>query len=367
MSAPRSRSLSVAVLAFALLSAPAAAYAVARQHTHDELVAHATVVVNPATPFPTSDLPVGDPAVIPYAFASKPTFGEGNWQLLRLDGTSLKLPHLTWSTWAPMGDGALGMAGTEAGPELQQVDGTGTVRSRMVQHFGLQVSPDHEIVGWLGDHGGPHVVEGGGTRHFAMPKVAHGESIGAIWGEETCQEQEPEGGGCTVFVNRRRQVWVSTSHGIVTRIGPMPRVSDVNQEGRMIGLVARRTPDRPDCWGVFRAGGHRAFRTCDYYLDAFSPDGRRVLGERSQTRWWSVRRFAMLGRDGHVVHAWTFDPGRHRALTQLTWEDNHHLLGVLLAHGTWGLVRISSDGTVEYAGPTVAASNEFTPYNLPVH
>jgi hypothetical protein len=361
----RSRSLPVAALALSLLAAPDASYGVARPHTHDDYVAH-TAAVQEATPFPTSGLAVGDVPAIPYAFASKPTFGEGNWRLQRPDGTSLKLPRLTWSAWAPMGDGAIGMAGTEAGPELQRVSGTGAVDVRMVQHFGLEVSPDHEIVGWLGDRGRPQVVEGGGTRHFAMPQVAHGTSVGAIWGEQTCQEQAPEGGGCTVFVNRRRHVWVSTSHGIVTRVGPMRRVADVNQNGRVIGLVSRRTPDRPDCWGVFRAGGHRAFRTCDYYLDAFSPGGGRVLAERSQTRWWSVRRFAILGRDGHVVHSWTFDPGRHRALTQLTWEDQDHLLGVLLAHGTWGLVRIGTDGSVEYAGAPVGETDEFTPYNLPV-
>jgi hypothetical protein len=236
----------------------------------------------------------------------------------------------------------------------------------MVQHFGLAVSPDHEIVGWLGDHGSPHVVEGDGTRRFTMPRVESGRTIATIWGRQTCQEQAPEGGGCTVFVNGSRHAWVSTSHGIVSRIGPMLRVSDADQHGRLTGLVSRRTADHPACWGVFRAGGHRVFRTCHYFLDAFSPDGRRVLAERSQLRWSSVRRFAILGRDGHVVHSWTFDPGRHRGLSQLTWEDPHHLLGVLQAHGTWGLVRIGTDGTVEYAGDPVDAVDEFTPYNLPL-
>jgi hypothetical protein len=265
-----------------------------------------------------------------------------------------------------MGDGAIGMAGTEAGPELQRVSGTGSVTTRLVQHFGLEVSPDHEIVGWLGDHGRPQVVEGGGTRHFAMPRVVRGTRIDAIYGDRTCQEQDPEGGGCTVFVHRGRHVWVSTSHGIVARVGPMPNVSDVNQRGLVIGLDSRRTTHHGDCWGAFRPSGHRVFRTCRYFLDSFSPDGHRVLAERSQTRWWSVRRFAILGRDGHVVHAWTFDAGRHRSLSQLTWEDPHHLLGVLMAHHTWGLVRIGTDGSVEYAGPTVPQTDEFTPYDLPL-
>jgi hypothetical protein len=161
-------------------------------------------------------------------------------------------------------------------------------------------------------------------------------------------------------------VWVSTSHGIVDRMGPMLRVSDVNQQGRVIGLTSRRTADGRRCWGVFRPSGRKVFKTCDYYLDAFSPDGHRILAERSKSQFWSVRRFAILGRDGHVVSSWTFDASLHRSLSQLTWEDPHHLLGVLMAHGQWGVVRIGTDGSVEYAGPTVAVTNEFTPFNLPV-
>ena len=234
----RSRPLSVVLMVLALLSVPGAAYAVERPHTREGLVAH-TRTVPEATPLPTSALATGDVPTIPYAFAPNPGFGQGDWRLVRPDGPSLELPRLTWSAWAPMGDGAIGMAGTEAGPELQRVSGTGTVTSRMVNHFGLQVSPDHEIVGWLDNHGRTRVVEGGGARRFAMPKVAHASSLSAIWGERTCQEEAPEGGGCTVFVQRRRHVWVSTSHGTVDRAGPMLRVADVNQDGRVIGLAKR--------------------------------------------------------------------------------------------------------------------------------
>jgi hypothetical protein len=326
------RSLCAVVLGLALpIASGTTSYAVKRPH--DEYVAHSAAARTP-TPFPRSGLPTAQAPAIPYAFASKPDFGGGNWRLRRPDGTSLKLPGLTWSAWAAMGEGAVGMAGTEAGTELQQVSGAGAVRSRMVRHFGLAVNPDH--------------------------------AIATTWGAQTCQEQAPEGGGCAVFVNGRRHVSVSTSHGIVTRVEPMLRVSDANRNGRVLGLVSRRTADRRACWGAFRPGGHRVFRTCRYYLDAFSPDGRGVLAERLQTRWWGVRRFAVLGRDGHVVHSWIFDPGGHRSLSQLTWEDSHHLLGVLLAHGRWAVVRIGTDGAVEYAGDPVDAVNEFTPYNLPL-
>jgi hypothetical protein len=363
-----SRSLSVAVLALALsaapLATPLAAYAASRPHPRDESVAHAAGTTG-ARPLPVSGLAVGDDPKIPYAFASQPDFGSGNWRLRRPDGTTLRLPSLTWGSWAPMGDGAIGMAGTEAGPELQQVSAAGRLRTRMVEHFGLAVSPDQEIVGWLGDHGTPHVVEGGGSRHFDMPKLIHGGAIAALAGSETCKEEEPEGGGCTVFANGSSRVWVADSHGIVATIGPMLQVSDVNQSGRVTGEVSRGRPQHRACWGVFRATGHRVFRTCDFFLDSFSPDGRRVLAERSQVRWDSIRRLAILDRNGNALRTWTFHATRSRSLSQLTWEDSHHLLGVLQSHGRWGLVRIGTDGTVEYAGAPVDQVNEFSPYDLP--
>ena len=367
MTSIRLRPLSAALVALAVLAGTGGGttYAAERPHTHEGYVARATDPTAP-TPLPVSGLPVGAPPTIPYAFASEPEFGGGNWRLERVDGTSMRLSQLTWSVWAPLGDGAIGMAGTEAGPELQRVNGTGHLRTRMVAHFGLAVSPDHEIVGWLGDRGAPHVVEAGGDRHFTLPRVGHGRTIAAIAGTRTCQESAPEGGGCTVFVDGPHHPWVSTSHGIVARTGPMLQVSDVNQHGRVLGLLERDPSSPGPCWGVFRAGGHLVSRTCHHYLAGFSPDGRRVLAERSQVTWESVRRLAILDRAGDVIRYWTFDPGRYRSLSQLTWEDDHHLLAVLRAHGRWGIVRIGTDGTVEYAGEPVAAVNEFAPYNLPL-
>ncbi|HEX3932244.1 MAG TPA: hypothetical protein VHW64_16200 [Nocardioides sp.] len=347
-------------------------YAAALTRTRDQLGAHSGPAPGPGT-FPTEGLAVGTPPAIPYAYASDPGFGEGNWRLLRPDGTSLRLPRLTWSTWAPTGRGAIGMAGTEAGTELQRVAADASVRTSMVRHFGLAVSPDHAIVGWLGGRGAPHLVEDAGRRDATLPVVRRGRQIVGIWGARTCREQEPEGGGCTAFVDAAGRVRLSSSHGVTGSLGRLREVADVSQHGH-IAARARWLASAPhSCWGVYRASGHRIFRTCGYYLDSFAPDGRRVLAEQSEARWSSVRRFAVLDGRGAVEQSWSFHAGPRRSLSQLTWEDSHHLLGVLLAHGQWSLVRIGTDGTVEYAGPpdvetpeNAEENAEESPYDLPL-
>jgi len=322
-----------------------------------------------ATAFPVTGLPTGHRPRIAYAFATRPEFLGGNFRVHRPSGAGSRIGFLALGQWSTMGRGVFGIAATEVGPQLQRIDGHGTiVRKRFLTHVGLAISPDHSIVSWLDNSGRPHDLEGHGSRELTLPRVSKGDEVGAVSGAKTCQEQAPEGGGCTVFVNAARNhgVFVSTSHGIVDRIGPMLHVTDVSQQGRVTGLVSRATATQPACWGVFRPGGHRAWQTCHYRLDGFSNDGRRVVGEHRQTKWDSINSFAILRHDGSTARAYTLRPGPRRSLNRLTWEDSTHLLGVLRAGNTWSIVRIGVDGTVEYAVPPVAALNEFTPFALPV-
>lgn len=322
-----------------------------------------------AATLPVTGLPTGARPAIAYAFATKPAFLGGNFRVHRPSGAVSRIGFLALGQWSTMGRGVFGIAATEVGPQLQRIDAHGrVVRKQFLTHFGLAISPDHSIVSWLDNRRRPHDLEGRGAREFTLPRVPRGDEVGAVAGARTCKEQAPEGGGCTVFVNaaRNRGVFVSTSHGIVGRIGPMLHVTDVNQQGRVTGLVSRATTGHPACWGVFGPGGHRAWKTCRYALDSFSDDGRRVLGEHRQAKWDSITRFAIFRHDGSIARAYTFRPGPRRSLTRLTWEDSTHLLGVLRVGNTWSIVRVGVGGVVEYAVPPVAAVNEFTPFALPI-
>jgi len=364
------RPLTLSAVATLLMTAPLAGHAPSPTAEHaGGGPSSSTSSGRAATTFPVTGLPLGPRPAITYAFATKPAFLGGNFRIHRPSGAVSPIGFLALGQWSTMGRGAFGIAVTEAGPQLQRIDEHGTiVRRRFLTHFGLAISPDHSLVSWLDDGERPHDLEGRGSRELTLARVPRGDSVGAVSGARTCQEQAPEGGGCTIFVNaaRNRGVFVSTSHGIVGRIEPMLHVADVNRRGRVTGLASKATSTSPSCWGVFTPAGHRAWQTCRYRLDTFSADGRRILAERTQARWNSVHRFAILRHDGSVARAYTFDPGRRRSLTRLTWEDSTHLLGVLRAGSTWSIVRIGTDGTVEYAVPPVAAINEFPPFSLPV-
>ena len=323
MKPTRTRSLSVAAVALTLLASPlASAYAASRPHTRDDLVAHTKAATRPR-PLPVSGLPVGADPAIPYAFASKPEFGGGNWRLHRPDGTTLRLPGPDLGQLGADGRGS-DRDGRHRGRgrSSSRSPRPGSVRTRMVEHFGLVVSPDHEIVGWLGDHGTPHVVEGGGSRRFDLPRLAQAQRHRCLVGRRApARSRRPRAAAA------RCSPTAATGSGSPTRTAsstPSARCSRSPTSTRAAGSSAW-------CHGVRRsserAGASSAppviasSSTCDYYLDSFSPDGRRVLAEKSQVRWDSIRRVAILDRDGQALRTWTFRGTRNRSLSQLTWED----------------------------------------------
>lgn len=371
MDATRAR---LTAAACALLLSGAAAPALAHATTRD--VPGASRTDGPAA-IHLSGLTRGTSPRIAYIRGTHLGFQVGDYTLERPDGTTLRLPQGPWSQWATMGRGAIGTFGTEAGPEVQVVAGNGRVTSSMERHFGLAVSPDRTIVGWLlGRLNAPHVVEGGGSRTFDLPRVGHGVSIGAIAGEKTCKEQEPEGGGCTVFVNTAgdRGVWVSTSHGLVQELGPMRSVTDSDAQGRLIG----RTADEGGAacsalWGRYL---HRKWATCDSRLVAFSPRGDRVLGTGPvDRRFGDLHRIAVYDDSGALLASYTARGRDH--IAQVAWEDGSHVLATVFelgaaghcpgaCRGHWAVVRLGVDSSVELTTPVVRGRVDYRGWSLPL-
>jgi hypothetical protein len=309
------------------------------------------------TTLTTKGLAQGPPPAVDHLAAADPADPPGTWSLVRPSGERLGLDVARPFGFAVMGNGLVLVEDGGDGAVVSMVDGDGVATRREdVLGYRIAVTPDASIVAWLTETHAVRVVEGGGGRSFDLPEVPQGAEMGAILGNNTCQEAEPEGAGCTAFVNadEPRGAYVTTSHGIVDVAGAMLAVVDAAEDGRMVGLMS--VTDEGSCSGIFLVGDDVAWQTCDHTLTRFSPDASRVLGTDAYLDGFGQRSVAFLdAADGTLLHEFR-SKGRGPSVLQTAWEDEDHVLAVVFERGRWSIVRLGADGSAELAlGPLVGS------------
>ena len=229
----------------------------------------------------------------------------------------------------------------------------------------LAVTPDGEIVGWLGGHGSPHVVERRGTQEWNLPSVRGGDSLAALTSDGTTCQEGVEGNGCAAYVNSAdgSRAWWAISHGIVDTVPGVLAVGDVAQGGAMVAMTS--LSDEGSCWGRFQGGKPEpVWETCDYTLFDFSPAGGRILAGPAYLDGFGQGLAAVLDDDGHVVAEW--HSRGEAALLGTVWEDDDHVLAVVFQDDSWAVLRLGvSDGSVELAVPPVPDADGQYPFVLP--
>lgn len=318
-----------------------------------------------ATLLSTKRLAQGPPPAVAFLAAADPADPADTWMLVRPGVEPLELDVERPFGFATMGDGLVVLTDDGDGAAVSVLDGGGEVESsEEVRGYRLAVTPDRSIVAWLGAAGQPTALEGGGARSFDLPEVSQGTEIGAILGSGTCQEAEPEGGGCTAFVNadEPQGVHVSTSHGIVEVAGAMLAVADAAADRRTVALQS--VSDEGSCSGIYLAGDDVAWQTCDHTLTSFSPDGTRVLGTDAYLDGFGQRSVAFLdAADGALLHEFT-SKGKGPTVLQTAWEDEDHVLAVVYERGRWAILRLGADGSAELAAGPDAGSDLDRPFVL---
>lgn len=316
-----------------------------------------------------ADLPQGAPPALVLAFDPDPASGDQTFVLDRGHGAHQPLRPGPVGDFVSYDGRVVVTYATEAGGvvEVLGADGEVVETTTGLPGYGLVTTPDHSIVGWLDGDGVPQVLEDGATRHLSLPAVVDGDHLGALSGSGTCQEQEPEGGGCTAFVDAAPDstapsAWVSTSHGIVDTVAHLTDVRDVSADGTVVGLLE----GRDGCSGVVDPRGRVAWRTCDDELTDLSPDGDHVVGLEGTTYAAATRGLAIYDRSGDAVATWALPHGRTGQVGDVAWEDDEHLLVVVADHASWSILRLGTDGSAERAVGPVRGSADFSPYRLPV-
>jgi hypothetical protein len=206
----------------------------------------------------------------------------------------------------------------------------------------------------------------GATQSLALgdPITAGSElRIGAVSGDDCAL-------ACSVDVNvsgvqsdSGRQVWEASSNGTRQLLdGGYLTIAAISQAGLTIGFTD--VTDSGSCTKLSGGGEFQDWSTCKSQLESFSPDGRLLEAYPPYYDGLGPTSISMYDLDGkRLFHRQSDD--RHQAtVANAQWDATTHLIASVFQDGKWSLVRIASDGSMEYAVPPVAGEDVENPYVL---
>lgn len=115
---------------------------------------------------------------------------------------------------------------------------------------------------------------------------------------------------------------------------------------------------------------------CDFTVENFSPDGEHVMGAPAYRDGFGDTELAVLPADGSAIEAgqvvfhYTWQDEQGPTFLDAVWEDDEHLLVITFtqepgsANGTWQIIRLGLDGSIEDAVEPFEGSNEDYPFAL---
>jgi hypothetical protein len=299
-----------------------------------------------------SDLPTGAAPRMDYVYQGTLHFTDGS------TGTvDTRYPP---SQFVELADGSRVWQTTDQGmPYIEIQDTDGTFHDPVPSSWGLSVNRPHSIVAWLTPSGQVTIWEGWSSepRPLGDPVPGSEWHLGPVTG---AGQAAPGHAGpscrastCTVIVTVPGSTWqpweVSDSGTQRLLDGSYRTITDVSEAGLTLGYY--RMTDVNNCSRLLGGGEFQGFSTCRHTLESFSPDGQLILGLPSFPDGAGSNRIAMYDLDGTRL----FDRGSTEKVQPTfnaqVWEDDSHVLIPVYQEGRWSLVRIASDGSLEYAVP----------------
>ena len=281
----------------------------------------------------------------------------------------------TPNSFVEMNDGSRVWQTTDNGtPYVEIQDSDGGFHAPVATGWGLTVNPTHTAVAWLDTHGQVILWEARATdpRPLGDPVPGSDLRLGPLTGEGI-----GAGGGsgpgcagtvCTVYVNAAgspgKVYEVSDSGTQQLRDGGYLKLADMSQAGLSIGLT--KVTDSKTCSKLLGSGEFQGFETCANQLDTFSPDGQLILAWPSYFDGAGPGGIAVYDLQGTPLFERSATADVQSYVTGAVWEDDTHLLAPAYQDGKWALVRIASDGTMEYAVPPTKGPFDQSPFVLPV-
>lgn len=281
-------------------------------------------------------------------------------QRLVVDGETVDLPR-PYDQLTPYADGWIGITfvdPTNEGAVGVQVLGPDfEVRDETAPTSHLAVSADGSRIAWAEYDGDRWVVvdrDRDGAREERRTPLAPGPEdarvrpVGFLPGDAVLiGTTDPTGG--------RESALVVAPDGTITPLPGSLRVGSASEVSGLVSVQTRFTGDG-SCWQVrdAGAGGAEVWRTCDYSLLGFSPDGRHLLGFTDYLTAEGSTTLAVLeATTGERVVDFELVGSRTGVVginAEVAWEDDDTVVAALSTGGQQYVVRLGLDGTVERVG-----------------
>lgn len=245
----------------------------------------------------------------------------------------------------------------------------------------LAVNDERNLVAWIAPDGSPTILQEGEAKPamlLSQEGVTAGDAV-AVSGHDCFNGPETvEGAGCSVYFRSRGekpQSFVASNHGFVEPIGDTGapiHLEDVDESGE-VGWTLK--PDQTTCSTytgreTLDADTAKVWRTCDHMPLAFSPDGKHVLATASHGyEGLGASSLTILDRaTGKPRFTIQNNEKSQAAIVDMVWEDDEHVLAVVVQKLDWGLIRVGLDRSMELADPRIRSDRELEsiPYRLSV-
>ena len=238
---------------------------------------------------------------------------------------------------------------------------------------GVSTNSAHSIAAWVTPTGQVTIFEGWASQPRPLGDPISGSDlrVGPITGSADVAPGHPgpncQESSCTVIVNVHdspNQPWeVSESGSQPLTDGGYLDVNDVSQSGLTIGFT--KITDSSTCSKLLGGGEFQGFSTCQHQLSSFSPDGRLIQALPSYFDGVGPGGIGMYDLEGTLLFERSSDESTQAFLSEATWEDDTHLVAPMFQDGNWAIVRVASDGSMEYAVAPVKGPYDRSPFVLP--
>lgn len=262
----------------------------------------------------------------------------------RQDASTLEVPASQYWSFTTVGETIFTLSYDEAAQQsvVTELDAVGDIVETTPGVESLAVSSDRSVVAWVGKDGDVAVrTDQGKTTLGSVPRGSSAVAVlGSCVGGDACSVfYQPAGTG---------KPGIITSDGNVVRLRNAQSITDVSADAWL--AVRTSATDDSSCHRVApnQGGG---FETCDYNIHGFSPSGAYVGADPSSyADGMGASGLVILDLAGEVVAGWEWtgtDPNEQLTVVGHAWEDNEHVLAQVYGNGTWTMLRLGVDGSVE--------------------